>query len=289
MILGALEAGGTKMVCAVGDEKGNILDCVSIPTEKPSKTLERIGDYFADKNIEALGIGCFGPLDLNMDSPTYGFITSTPKPFWGNVDVVGYFKKRLLIPIGFDTDVNASCIGESVYGSSKGLSDIIYITIGTGIGIGVISNGNLLHGAMHPEGGHIFINRDARDGFMGVCPYHKNCFEGLSSGIAVGKRFDVAAKDMSDDDPFWDIEANYIAQALLNYTMVLSPQRIILGGGVMHNVSLLDKVKAEFVLLNNGYISNSFVNDIDNYIILQSLEDKQGILGALALAHRSLL
>ena len=289
MILGALEAGGTKMVCAVGDEKGNILDCVSIPTEKPSKTLERIGDYFADKNIEALGIGCFGPLDLNMDSPTYGFITSTPKPFWGNVDVVGYFKKRLLIPIGFDTDVNASCIGESVYGSSKGLSDIIYITIGTGIGIGVISNGNLLHGAMHPEGGHIFINRDARDGFMGVCPYHKNCFEGLSSGIAVGKRFDVAAKDMSDDDPFWDIEANYIAQALINYTMVLSPQRIILGGGVMHNVSLLDKVKAEFVLLNNGYILNSFVNDIDNYIILQSLEDKQGILGALALAHRALL
>lgn len=285
MRLGAIEAGGTKMVCAIGDEKGHIEKQASFPTTTPEETIPVLIDYFKNENIEALGIGCFGPVDLNPRSSTYGYITSTPKPGWGNTDFVGPFKKALNIPVGFDTDVNGSALGEAAYGIGKGLTDLVYITIGTGIGIGVISGGKLVHGAMHPEGGHILIARKDGDTYRGKCPYHGHCFEGMCSGPALEDRYGAKAQLLVDRPDVWKLEAEYIAQALMSYTYILSPQRIILGGGVMHQKQLFPLIREAFKKLSNGYVNNEIVNEPENYIVCQSLDDKQGILGALKLGE----
>lgn len=272
------------MVCAISERYGEISEINTIDTTTPEETLKKIVDYFESRKVDALGIGCFGPIDIDRNSSTYGYITKTPKEGWSNVDIVGTFKRALHVPVGFDTDVNAAALGEHTFGIGKGVDNLVYITIGTGIGIGVISEGKLLHGAMHPEGGHILLPNNQED-FKGVCPFHENCFEGLASGPAIEKRYAKRAYDLKENNRVWEIEAGYIAQALLSYTMILSPKRIILGGGVMHQLQLLPLIKEKFIKLNNGYISNRYVDDIDNYIVIQSLEDKQGILGAFELAR----
>ena len=185
MLYGALEAGGTKMVCAVGNENGEILDRVSIPTRTPEETLPQIAEYFRVKSIAALGIGCFGPIDLDRTSPTYGYITTTPKLAWQNCDIVGYFRQELGVPVGFDTDVNGSMLGEATWGCAKGLDTAIYITIGTGVGVGVLAGGKLLHGMLHPEGGHILLTKHPDDRYAVKCPFHSNCLEGLAPGPAL--------------------------------------------------------------------------------------------------------
>ena len=189
MRLGALEAGGTKMVCAIGNENGEIFERISIPTETPEITLPKLIEYFKDKEIEALGIGCFGPIDVNRNSETYGYITTTPKLAWANCDIVGAFKKALNIPVGFDTDVNGSALGEATWGITKGLENSVYITIGTGVGMGIMSNGKLLHGMLHPEAGHILMRKHPEDHYEGKCPYHKTCLEGLAAGPAIEARW----------------------------------------------------------------------------------------------------
>lgn len=189
MVLGALEAGGTKMVCAIGNEKGEILEQISIPTETPEITVPKLLSFFKGKEIEALGIGCFGPIDVDRTSETYGYITTTPKLAWQNCDIVGAFKRELGVPVGFDTDVNGSALGEYTWGIAKGLHSCIYITIGTGVGVGVIVDGNLIHGMMHPEGGHVLLNRHPEDTYEGFCPFHKNCMEGLAAGPAIEGRW----------------------------------------------------------------------------------------------------
>ena len=189
MYYGSLEAGGTKMICAVCEENGKIIEQVSIPTLSPEETIPKIIDYFKDKDIVALGVACFGPIDLHKDSKTYGYITSTPKLKWQNYPLIPTLQKALSIPMGFDTDVNGSLLGEISFGSSKGLENAIYITIGTGIGGGVISNGKLLHGMLHPELGHMLLVPHPKDSFAGNCPFHKNCFEGMASGPALEKRY----------------------------------------------------------------------------------------------------
>ncbi len=288
MILGALEAGGTKMVCAIGNEKGEIMEQVSIPTETPDITVPKLLSFFKEKNIEALGIGCFGPIDLDRNSETYGYITTTPKLAWQNFDMVGTFKKELGVPVGFDTDVNGSVLGEYTWGIAKGLHSCIYITIGTGVGVGVIVDGRLLHGMMHPEGGHILLHKLPQDTYQGFCPFHKNCMEGLAAGPAIEGRWGQKAYYLMDREEVWELEAEYIAQALVNYTMLLSPQRIILGGGVMHQTQLLALVREKFKTLLNGYIKTKAIEDLENYIVLQSLDDKQGIMGALKLGMMEL-
>ncbi len=288
MILGALEAGGTKMVCAIGNEKGEIMEQVSIPTETPDVTVPELLSFFKEKNIEALGIGCFGPIDLDRNSETYGYITTTPKLAWQNFDMVGTFKKELGVPVGFDTDVNGSVLGEYTWGIAKGLHSCIYITIGTGVGVGVIVDGRLLHGMMHPEGGHILLHKLPQDTYQGFCPFHKNCMEGLAAGPAIEGRWGQKAYYLMDREEVWELEAEYIAQALVNYTMLLSPQRIILGGGVMHQTQLLALVREKFKTLLNGYIKTKAIEDLENYIVLQSLDDKQGIMGALKLGMMEL-
>lgn len=283
MRLGALEAGGTKMVCAIGNEHGEIFDRISITTETPEITMPKLISYFADKDIEALGIGCFGPIDLNRNSKTYGFITTTPKLAWKNYNIVGAFKEALHIPVGFDTDVNGSALGEATWGITRGLENSMYITIGTGVGAGVITNGKLLHGMLHPEGGHLLLAKHPQDSFEGTCPYHKTCLEGLAAGPAIENRWGKKGFELADRREVWELEAYYIAQALVDYIMILSPQRIILGGGVMHQEHLMPLVREEVKRQLAGYIDTKELDQMEQYIVLPSLNDNQGIMGALKL------
>ncbi len=284
MLYGALEAGGTKMVCAIGDENGKILERTKIPTTTPEETMPPIFDFFKGKGIKAIGIACFGPIDLNKDSATYGSITSTPKKGWSGYNIVEETKKALGIPVGFDTDVNGSMLGEATWGCAKGVSDAIYLTIGTGVGGGVISNGKLLHGMLHPEVGHIRLPRVEGDPGKSVCPFHDNCLEGLAAGPSIKARWGVSADQLADKAEVWEIESEYIATALMSYALILSPQKIILGGGVMHQEQLFPLIRKKFKELVNGYIVTKEMDDLDNYIVPASLNDDQGIMGAVKLA-----
>ena len=288
-LFGALEAGGTKMVCAIGDENGNIIERISIPTETPEKTIPEILAFFEGKNICALGIGCFGPIDLNKKSPTYGYITSTPKLAWQNYPIVQTFEEALHIPVGFDTDVNGSALGESTWGCTQDVANSIYITIGTGVGVGVIIDKKPYHGMMHPEAGHILLALHPDDPMrQGVCPFHANCLEGLAAGPSLEKRWGVKGHLLADRPEVWELEAYYIGQAVANYIMTLSPERIILGGGVMHQTQLLPLIRQQVATQLNGYIQNEGTKDLENYIVLPSLDDNQGIMGAIALAKNAL-
>ena len=285
MKIGALEAGGTKMVCAVGDEFGHIFDSVSIPTVTPEVTMPLLIDYFKDKELDALGIGCFGPVCLDKGKQEYGYITSTPKIAWRNFNIVGAFKNALNIPIGFDTDVNGSCLGEATYGAGEGLKNVLYLTVGTGIGAGVLSNGHLLHGNLHPEAGHILLRRKEGDTYKGKCPYHGDCLEGLASGPAIEERFGLPARDLADAPEVWELEGYYIAEALTNYILILAPERIILGGGVMHQTQLFDIIRKNVSEMLNGYLETSELASIDTYIVPAGLKDDQGIVGCLILGR----
>lgn len=289
MILGALEAGGTKMVCAIGNENGEIFEQVSIPTETPKITIPRLIQYFKEKKIEALGIGSFGPIDLDKSSPTYGYITSTPKLKWADYNIVGAFKETLGLPVGFDTDVNGSALGEATWGALKGLDSGIYITIGTGIGVGILSGGKLLHNMLHPEAGHILLMKNEKDTYEGRCPYHRTCFEGLAAGPAIEARYGKSAKDLADVNEVWELEADYIAQALVSYILTVSPRRIILGGGVMHQEQLFPIIRNRVKELLNGYIKTKELEDLDSYIVPAMLGGDQGIMGCLQLAVLELL
>ena len=284
MIIGGIEAGGTKFVCGIGNEKGEILERVSFPTETPEITLTKVVEFFKDKNIERLGIGSFGPIDVNPNSKTYGYITKTPKLAWTDCDIVGYLKKYFDIPIYFDTDVNGAALGESVWGAAKNLKNCLYLTIGTGIGGGILVNGELIHGMLPPEAGHILIKRHFEDKYSGKCPYHKDCFEGLASGPAIEERWGVKGYELPVDHKAWDLEAFYIAQALANYILILSPEKIILGGGVMKQSQLFPKIRENVKEFLKGYVQTSqILENINEYIVYPNLEDNAGLLGAVAL------
>lgn len=289
MRLGALEAGGTKMVCAIGDESGEIYEQVSIPTETPEITMPKLIAYFEEKKIEALGIGCFGPIDPDKKSETYGYITSTPKLAWADYNIVGTMEKSLKVPVGFDTDVNGSVLGEVTFGQAKGKNCVVYVTIGTGVGAGIYIEGKLLHGMLHPEAGHILLTQREDDTYEGTCPYHKTCLEGLAAGPAIEARWGRKAVELKDDARVWDLEAYYIAQAIVNYILILSPQMIILGGGVMHQEQLFPQIRSYVKKMMNGYIKTKEMADLDHYIVPASLNDDQGIMGALELGRRALM
>ena len=284
MLIGGIEAGGTKMVCAVGDENGVVKDRTSLPTRQPEETFADMIAYYRNWDIQALGIGCFGPVDLNRQSRTYGYITKTPKPGWGNCDIVGAFKDALGVPVGFDTDVNGAVLGEVTWGAAKGLDSAIYITIGTGVGVGVYVNGGLLHGLVHPEGGHILLIRHPKDTYEGKCPFHKNCVEGLAAGPSIEARWGKKAAELADRDEVWEMEAYYIAQAITDYILSYSPQKIILWGGVMHQEKLFGMVRKEVLNLLNGYVAHEMITEhIDQYIVPPALGEDPGIMGAIKL------
>ena len=282
---GALEAGGTKMVCAIGTAQGKILERISVPTRIPETTMPELLNFFQGRGLAAVGIGCFGPVDLDRSSPDYGTIQSSPKLDWRGYPILRRFEEALGIPVGIDTDVNAAALGEAVWGCTRTVSDSIYITIGTGVGLGVIINGRPHHGMLHPEGGHIFMDRRADDPMVrGVCPYHPNCLEGLASGPAIERRWGRKAEELADCTAVWEMEAYYIAQALCSYIMMISPERIILGGGVMHQEQMLPLVRREVHRQLRGYIQGKGLDDLDNYIVPVSLGDNQGVMGAVKLA-----
>lgn len=288
-LYGALEAGGTKMVCAICDEKGQVLTRASIPTRNPEQTVPKMIEFFQKYDILALGIGCFGPIDLDRNSPTYGYITTTPKLEWQNYPIVRTFEEALGIPVGFDTDVNASALGEATWGSCQGIDNCLYITVGTGIGVGVIAGGKPYHGLMHPEGGHILLNRHPEDPMHGSrCPFHDNCLEGLAAGPAIEKRWGKKAELLSQNEKVWELEAWYLAQAVCNYILMFSPQRIVLGGGVSHQRGLLEKVREQVRLHVNGYIQNSCMEDLEHFLMPPSLNDNQGVMGCAKLAMNAL-
>jgi fructokinase len=259
-------------------------------TTTPEETLRRTIEFFqpfvASGTIRSIGVACFGPLDLDSKSTTYGFITSTPKPDWSNIDVRGTLQRALDVPIAIDTDVNGAGLGELIWGASKGFDPSLYLTIGTGIGGGYLRNGEPLLGLVNPEMGHVRIPHNrARDPFEGSCPFHGDCFEGLASGPAIEKRLGRAGEDMPENDPFWDLEAEYIALALMNYILVLSPRKIILGGGVMQRESLFPEIRRRVQDLLNGYVDHERVlEQIDDYIVPPGLGNQSGSLGAIALA-----
>lgn len=285
MIYGAIEAGGTKFVCAVGNKDGSIIKKESFPTTTPQETMKAVVDFFKKfEPINAIGIGSFGPIDVNKTSPTYGYITSTPKPGWGNFDIVGSVKKEIAVPVGFTTDVNSSALGEANLGAARGLNNCVYITVGTGIGGGALVNGQLLHGHAHPEMGHIILRRHKDDKFEGNCPYHKDCLEGLSSGIAINARWGKKGVELESDNAVWEMEAYYLAQAVWSYTLVLSPERIVMGGGVMKQKQLFPLIRQHLKAINNNYIA---LPKLEEYIVPPGLGDDAGIVGCILLAVRA--
>jgi fructokinase len=290
-LFGAIEAGGTKFVCGVGTGPEN-LEIVQIPTTKPESTTSAVLDFFrhSKKPIQAVGIGSFGPIDLHPGSATFGYITSTPKPGWSDYDLAGEIAGAMNVPVGFDTDVGAAALGEARWGAAAGLTDCLYLTVGTGIGGGAIVNGSVLHGLVHPEMGHIRIPHDrSADPFAGICPYHGDCLEGLASGPAIQARWGLPAQQLHEDHEGWILEAGYLALGVVSWVCTLSPQRVIIGGGVMRQQHLFALIRKEFSRLLNGYIQARELREcVDEFIVPPKLGARAGVLGALVLAENAL-
>jgi fructokinase len=288
MIYGGVEAGGTKWVCATGTGPDDVQALVTFPTTGPRETIARAADFFASNGaLTAIGLGSFGPIDIKRSSPTWGRITTTPKPGWAGTDVVAALTHALELPLAFDTDVNAAALGEHRWGAGAGLDTFCYITVGTGIGGGVMANGKVLHGLIHPEFGHMRIPHDREaDPFEGVCPYHGDCFEGLASGDAIRRRWGKRPEELAGDGRVWALEAEYIALGLLNVICTISPQRIVIGGGVMNEPSLLPLVRRRVTELAAGYFGAAEIVDrVEDYIVAPALGDRAGVLGAFELAR----
>jgi fructokinase len=277
--VGAIEAGGTKFVSGVGSGPAD-LDVVEIPTARPEETIRRVIEFFERRGpLEAVGIGSFGPIDPDPQSATFGYITSTPKLAWRNFDLAGAIRAALNVKVAFDTDVNAAALGEFRWGAAQGLHTFLYLTIGTGVGGGGMTNGCLLHGRRHPEMGHIRLPHDgARDPFAGNCPYHEDCLEGLAAAPAIEARWAKAPHELPADHPAWELEAHYLALGITNLTLALSPQRVILGGGVMRHEALYPLVRDKVTALLNGYVEAP-------EIVAPALGARAGVLGAIALAQ----
>ena len=292
-VFGGVEGGGTKFVCLLGSGPDDVVDEIRFPTTTPAETLGRVAAFFQRPRpgvrLAAVGVASFGPIDLDRTSPTYGYITTTPKQHWANVDVVGTLGTALGVPIGWDTDVNGAALGERRWGAGGEADPLVYITVGTGIGGGALANGRSLHGLLHPEMGHLLVPAFDGDTFPGVCPFHGRCLEGVACGPALQERTGRPARDLASDDGAWDLEAQYLAFGVLCISEVLSPQRIIIGGGVGTRPHLLPLVRRHLVRLNNGYIARPALGDaVASYVVAPGLGDRAGVMGALELARLAL-
>lgn len=294
-VFGAIEAGGTKFVCAVGSGPDDIRAETRFPTETPDVTMAQAIAFFQEQQevhgpLAAIGISAFGPIDPLPGSPTYGYITTTPKTLWQNTPVVAMVQEHFDVPIGFDTDVNGAALGEYRWGAAQGLDTFVYLTIGTGIGGGGMVGGKLMHGMMHPEMGHMYVPHDwDRDPFAGVCPYHGDCWEGLANGPALEARWKQRGETFPPDHEAWLLEAHYIALGLVNIITIVSPQRIILGGGVMGQRHLFPLICREVKHQLKGYIQMpQIIEKLDEYIVPPGLGSRAGMLGSIALAEQAL-
>jgi fructokinase len=289
-VYGGIETGGSKWECAIGTGPEEMRAATTIRTTTPRETMENAIAFFEHEGpVEAIGIGSFGPIDQKPSSPTWGHITTTPKPGWAHTDVAQEIRRRLSVPVAFDTDVNAAALGEHRWGAGQGLDTFCYITVGTGIGGGGLSGGKLMHGLLHPEFGHMRIPHDFEDDpFEGVCPYHGDCWEGLASGRAIEARWGKPAEQLEDEPAVWELEARYLALGLVSVICVLSPERIVVGGGVASRDALLPLVRHDVLSLMNGYLDSPAVRDrISEYITVPALGIRAGVLGAIALAEGS--
>jgi fructokinase len=294
-LVASVEAGGTKFVCAIGTRPDDVRATTSFATTSPEESLGRAVAFIrghqqrTDTKVAAVGIACFGPLDLREESPTYGHITSTPKPGWTNTDVVTAFSTTFDVPVGFDTDVNGAALAERQWGAGQGLDPVVYVTVGTGIGGGAMVNGGLLHGFVHPEMGHVPVRRHPDDPFEGVCPYHGDCLEGLASGPAIEARWRRTPRELGPvRDQAVALEAWYLAQLATTLAYVLSPELIIFGGGVLKLPGLLAAIRAETAALLNGYLGTAVAGkQMDHYVVAPGLGDRAGVLGGIALAQRA--
>ena len=290
-LYGGMEGGGTKFVCAVGTGPDEIIAETRFPTTTPEETLARATAFFKKYPLAAIGLAPFGPLDLNAASPGYGSITATPKPGWSNADILGPFRSQFDLPMVFDLDVNASAFGEfSWVPENRLLESLVYFTIGTGIGAGILVNGKVIHGLTHPEAGHIRLPHDLlKDPFPGGCPFHADCFEGLANGPAIAARWGRPAESLPVEHPAWELEAGYIALALTAVICLLSPQRIVLGGGVMQQPQLFPLIRQKVRETLNDYIPSPVVTGtMEEYIVPPGLGKRSGILGAMAMAKAAL-
>ena len=278
-LFGGIEAGGSKFVCAVGTGPGDI-ETFEFPTTQPAETIARAIDFFRKyAPLDAIGIASFGPIDPNPGSPTFGYITSTPKAAWRNCDFAGAVRRALGWPVEFDTDVNAAAMAERRWGAARGVDNFIYVTVGTGIGGGAVVDGRLIHGRLHPEMGHVRVPHDwSRDPFPGNCPYHADCLEGLAAGPAIEARWGRPGALLPDSHEAWDLEADYLALGIANWTCTLAPERVILGGGVMERPGLLPKIAVRLPRLLNGYMHTPT-------LLPPKLGSQAGVLGAIALAE----
>ena len=288
-LFGGMEGGGTKFVCAVGRGPDAIVDEIRLQTTTPDETLSQAIAFFQKYNLSAIGLASFGPLDLDPASPTYGSITATPKPGWVGTNVLAAFQFVFKVPLAFELDVNAAAFGEySWIPENRKLDSLVYFTIGTGIGAGLIINRKITHGLIHPEAGHMRLPHDRKkDPFPGNCPFHGDCFEGMASGPALARRWRRPAEMLPDHHPAWEQEATYIAYALVNVILVLSPKRIVLGGGVMEHQTLFPSIRSKVRGLLNGYLASPVLaGTMEDYIVPPALGRRSGILGALALAKK---
>ena len=275
---GGIEAGGTKFVCAVGSGPADI-QLAEFPTTQPAESIARAIQFFrAREPIAAVGIASFGPIDPNPKSPTFGYITSTPKRDWRNCDLAGAVGRALGVPVAFDTDVNGAALAEYRWGAAHGLGSFVYVTVGTGIGGGAMLDGRLVHGRLHPEMGHVRIPHNLlRDPFPGNCPYHGDCLEGLAAGPAIEARWGQPSKLLPDGHAAWDLEAEYLALGIVSWACTLAPERVILGGGIMHRQELFPRIRARVAELLNGYMEPPD-------LVPPELGPRAGVLGAIAMA-----
>ena len=293
-LLGGIEAGGTKFVLAVGTGPDDLRAEHRLPTTTPDETLAACAAWFRAMQdvhgpLAAVGVGTFGPAGVHRGAPDWGCITTTPKPGWRDTDVAGFLMRQLGVPVGFDTDVNAAALAEWRWGAGTGCDSVLYLTVGTGIGGGAVIRGQPLHGALHPEMGHVRTARAADDDFPGHCPWHRDCLEGMASGPAIAARWGRPAEALPPEHPAWDLEAHYLAEACCGFLCTLSPQRIILGGGVMAVPGLLDKVREGMRQRLADYLRHPLYTDrLDECVRAPGLDTRSGILGALALAQQCL-
>jgi fructokinase len=286
-VYGGVETGGTWCVCALGRGPRDLRAQEVFRTVEPEPTLDRIAGFFArGARPAALGIGAFGPVDLDPDSPTWGYVTTTPKPGWRHTPLAGVLQERLGVPVAFDTDVNAAAVAEHRWGAGQERASLCYLTVGTGIGAGLVICGRPVHGLVHPEVGHMRVPHDrTRDPFEGSCPVHGDCWEGLAAGGAIRQRWGAAPEDLPPDHPAWPLEAEYLALGILSIVSVASPQRIVVGGGVMEQPGLTALVRTRLRELVAGYLDTPLLADeIDRYLVAPELGDRAGVLGAIALA-----
>lgn len=287
-LLGAVETGGTKIICAVGDSDGIVYDRMRIPTEAPEASVPKIVEFFRGKGVQSIGIGSFGPIDVIPGSPGYGSIRKCEREGWSHYPLLNAVCDELGVSGMMDTDVNAACLGEYVFGAGKGADVLMYITVGTGIGIGIVIDGKPLHGMMHPEGGHVPSIRYPGDDFEGTCPFHGSCIEGLACGPAIERRWGSPASELHDRREVWEMESHYLSHLVCNCIMTAAPNRVVMGGGVMNQRGLFPMIREGVTELLSGYMDCPETSDMDEYIVPSPLKGDSGILGALVLAQSTL-